>query len=183
MVVGPIESSGEGGPGEPQRAEAAGRNERLDRPRPWMERGHVGLEERHAGLCARGSHRLRVGGRRRQWLFAEHVLSGRGGSLHPLPVQAVRQRDVDRVDLGIVEQRRVGAVGARGPEAAAPAVGGAFARHCDEARPGARDDRRQHRLLRDLRGGADHAPADRPRRRQVSPPSITTASPPRVLER
>ena len=55
-------------------------------------------------------HLLRVA---REWLLAEHVLAGLERLDRPLGVQRVRQRDVDRLDLGIGEQVLVRAVGAR----------------------------------------------------------------------
>ena len=185
MIVRAIERAGEDSPGEPQGTQASGRDERLDGLRPGMERRHVGLEKRHAGDRARRHHRLRVGGRGRQRLFAEHVLAGGGGALHPLPVQAVRQRDVDRLDLGIIEQVGVATVGARGAETERGAGGRTLACHRDEPRSAGRGDRRQHRLLRVLRGGADDTPTEGRRRPhdQLASPSITTGAPPRVLDR
>ena len=52
-------------------------------------------------------------GAARQRLLAEHVLAGLERADRPLDVQRVGQRDVDRVDLGVGEQRLVGAVRAR----------------------------------------------------------------------
>ena len=51
----------------------------------------------------------------RQRLLAEHVLAGLQRPDRPLDVQRVRQRDVDRVDLRVGEQRLVAAVRAREP--------------------------------------------------------------------
>ena len=44
-------------------------------------------------------HLLRLRGVRRERLFAQHVLAGAQGADRPLVVQAVGQRDVDRVDV------------------------------------------------------------------------------------
>ena len=49
----------------------------------------------------------------RERLLAEHVLAGLERFDRPLGVQRVRQRDVDRLDLGVGEQVLVRAVGAR----------------------------------------------------------------------
>ena len=51
----------------------------------------------------------------RQRLLAEHVLAGLGGPHRPLGVQVVRQRNVDRVDVRVGEQRLVAGDAARNP--------------------------------------------------------------------
>ena len=48
-------------------------------------------------------------------LLAEDVLARLDGSDRPLAVHGVRQRDVDGVDVRVLEQRLVGAVGALDP--------------------------------------------------------------------
>ena len=64
--------------------------------------------------CARRvDHALGLGRGQGQRLLAQDVLAGLGGRDRPLRVEVVGQRDVDRVDLGIGEQRLVGGVGAR----------------------------------------------------------------------
>jgi hypothetical protein len=186
MIVSAIEDAGERRAGESQRAETTRRDQRLDRHRPGMKGRHVGLAQRDPGVLARRRHRLGVGGRGRERLLAEHVLASRGGAHDPLAVQAVRQRHVDRLDLGIVEHGLVGSVGPQGLEGAGSTVGAAQAPDRDQARPGARDDRRQHRLASDLRRGADHAPADRhvssrrPRARWAHPRGYSIAARPRA---
>ena len=62
--------------------------------------------------------RSRVGGRHGQRLLAQDVLAGPSRGDRPLGVEVVRQRDVDRVDVGVGEERLVRAVGASGCRAA-----------------------------------------------------------------
>ena len=66
-------------------------------------------------------------------LLAEDVLAGAERTHRPLVMEAVRKRDVDRLDLGIVEQRLVRAVCSRQPVLARVLLGagGVAARNCD----------------------------------------------------
>ena len=63
----------------------------------------LGDVERALDLAGRGGERL----------LAQHVLAGLERADRPLDVQPVGQRDVDGVDVGVGEQRLVGAVRAR----------------------------------------------------------------------
>ena len=58
---------------------------------------------------------LGLAGMARVGLLAEDVLSGRERLHRPLVVHAVRERDVDGLDVGVGEERLVGAVGRRDP--------------------------------------------------------------------
>ena len=71
---------------------------------------HRRLTDHHAGPIARGDQATRVGAGGGDGLFAQHMLPGVGGALGPGDVQVVRQRIVDRVNLGIGQQRLVGGV-------------------------------------------------------------------------
>ena len=160
VVVVARQHAREHGAREAQCAEAAGGDEGRDRARARMEGGHVRLEERDPSRGARGRHRHGVGGGGSQRLLAQHVLAGRGRALHPKPVQAVGERNVDGVDRGVVEQLGVRAIGPLGAEARARVVL-PLARRRDEPGLGAGHDRRQHRALGHPRGRPDHAPAER----------------------
>ena len=68
-----------------------------------------------SGAVGGVERRLRVLGPPRQRLLAQHVLAGLQRADRPRHVQRVRQRDVDRVDLRVGEQRLVAAVRAAEP--------------------------------------------------------------------
>ncbi len=110
-----------------------------------------------------------VGGlraRARGGLLAQDVLAGVGRALRPLGVQVVRQRDVDRIDVGCLDQLVVGAradrlgdrtsVGVRelglGEELGGPLRA---ARDRDELDVLRAEDRRDDDLARDVRGAED----------------------------
>ena len=86
-----------------------------------MVRPHEAVHQLDALGPAEIDQRPRFGGGRRQRLFAQDVLAALGGLARPFVVQRVGQRNVDRVDLRIVEQRFVAAVRRRecSPPAAA----------------------------------------------------------------
>ena len=106
-----------------------------------------------------------VGDGRRDRLLAQHVLAGIGGPFDPLAVHPVRQRDVDRLDVGMVEHVVVGAGGEVVPglgDRAAERGGG------DESGPVGGVDRRHDGSGGHHRPGADHADADAGGRRRPS---------------
>ena len=78
-----------------------------------------------AVVAARGiDHLTRLGGVEREGLLAQHVFAGiERGDRHGMVV-AVRRGDVDDVDVGIGEQRLVGAVRVRDLEPCREVVGG-----------------------------------------------------------
>ena len=96
-----------------------------------MVRRDVRLEQCHARRGARRRHLLGVGRRGSERFLAEHVLARGGGALHPGPVEAVRERNVDRLDVGVVEQPGVRSIGSLGAEPLA-GVGLALTRDRDE---------------------------------------------------
>ena len=98
----------------------------------------------------RGLDRVHLLDGERQRLLAQHVLARGRGLDRPFRVQVIRERDVDRVDLPVVEQRLVRSVGALDPP---------LARVRRRARPVAARDRQQPVIL----GSAerrDHRPVD-----------------------
>ena len=78
-----------------------------------MVRDHESLGRELAALVAGGDQRVDLLGPERDRLLGQHVLAGLERLPRPFDVVVVRQRDIDRVDLGIVEQRLVTRVGAR----------------------------------------------------------------------
>ena len=74
---------------------------------------HEALFDDHAGRGGRGGDAIDVVRIERQWLFAEHVLAGGDRGERPRHVIGIGQRNVDRVDGRIVEQRLVTGNGAR----------------------------------------------------------------------
>jgi len=87
-------------------------------------------------------------------LLAEHMLSGLERAHRPLDVQRVRQRDVDRVDVRILEERLIRAVRGRDLPLARICVGGLL-------RPARDGDEVDHRRLLRAR---DHLAVDIRRR-------------------
>src|SRR5580704_117874 len=68
---------------------------------------HESLDHPHAAPVARGNDGLCLGRVQPDRLFAQHVLAGPEGLNRPLDMQMVGQRIVDRVYLGIVQERLV----------------------------------------------------------------------------
>ncbi len=123
---------------------------------------HERLGDLHAGSIACGEQLPRLVGGQRDRLLAEHVLARVGGANGPGHVQVIRQRIVDRVDLGIGDQLVVRAVRARNAErrrgrarlARRSRDAMATTREC-----GGRLHRRNHLGQRDVRR-AENAPAN-----------------------
>ena len=86
-----------------------------------MKADHEGFGDEH--LSRRRAQLHRFLGRQRDRLFAKHVLAGRRGLQRQRHVQVIGQRIVDRLDLGIGEQRLVAAVGRAECPAHRPARG------------------------------------------------------------
>ena len=72
----------------------------------------------------------------RQRLLAQDVLAGPGGGDRPLGVEVVRERDVHGIDVGVGQERLVGAMGRRDGRAAPP-------RRVPARRPATRSPRRR----------------------------------------
>ena len=82
--------------------------DQLEQPRGLrVQAVHEGLAEEGPGLARRVDHRVGLPGGEPERLLAQHVLAGLGGLDRPLGVARVRRRDVDRLDLGVGEQRLV----------------------------------------------------------------------------
>ena len=71
------------------------------------------FHQQYAGACLDAQHRVDVGGRQRERLFAEHRLARLECGDRPARVETGRQRVVDRVDLGRVNQRLIVRISAR----------------------------------------------------------------------
>ena len=113
---------------------------------------------------------LRVRGER---LLAQHVLAGLERGDRPLRVQPVRERVVDRVDVGIGDERRVGVVHLRDAVLRRERVGPAAIARRDRADRRFADVARglDHGRRRDARRAEDADPNGRPSRRTVRSPS------------
>jgi hypothetical protein len=108
-----LEHEAERSADEPHPAERALRDQFGDAVRLRVVAVHERLHQDEAGLVRaieRLVHLCRVP---RVGLLAQHVLAGVERSHRPLVVEAVRQRVVDSVDVGIVEELLVGAVRSR----------------------------------------------------------------------
>ena len=70
----------------------------------WSGRPKIDNEQHHAVAPRRREHGLRLGQAERQRLLAQHVFAGARRLHRPGRMQAVRQRQVDGVDLRVVEQ-------------------------------------------------------------------------------
>jgi hypothetical protein len=68
---------------------------------------HERLDEQLAGSLGGGEHGLGLGGVAGDWFFAENILAGLHRLDRPLGVQAVGQRDINSIHIGIVDQRLV----------------------------------------------------------------------------
>ena len=98
-------------------------------------------------------------------LLAQHVLSGLEGADRPLDVHGVRERDVDRLDVGILEERLIAPVCALDLAPARVGIRPARSRLATATgRPGRDSSAREDEVV-DLRRRED-APADC----RVSPP-------------
>lgn len=78
---------------------------------PGMETVHERLHQLHPGLLRGRRHLEAVSRIEGERLFAENMLSRSDCVDHPIPMQAVREWDIERVDIGVVNQVFVRAVG------------------------------------------------------------------------
>jgi hypothetical protein len=69
-------------------------------------------------LAGSSVHLQALVGVQRQRFFTQDVLASLGGADRPFPVQAVRQRDIDSVNILGLQQGHVAAVRVRNPQAA-----------------------------------------------------------------
>ena len=96
-----------------------------------MDAEREGLHEEDA-RATRGLHDdPRARRIHRDRLLAEDVLAGRGGGHGQLDMRAVRRRDVDDLDVRVVEQRRVRSVGALDAELVGERLGRAVVTAAD----------------------------------------------------
>ena len=84
-----------------------------------MRADHERLFDEDAGPIANVDELRRFAGRKRNRLFAEHMLAGVGRANRPRYVKMIRQRDVDSVDIAVREHLFVGRIGLRDPSEAA----------------------------------------------------------------
>ena len=76
---------------------------------------HERLHQQAAGAVGGVEGLLDLGGGPRERLLAQHVLAGLERADRPRHVERVRQRDVDRLDVGVLEKRLVAPVRALDP--------------------------------------------------------------------
>ena len=141
-----------------------------------VEAHHECFPDQH--LLRGVAQRRRLVGSERDRLLAQHVLPGRGRLQRQRHVQVVGQRVVDRLDLGIGEQRLVRAVGAWNAECRG---GGARTRLVPRRDRADLDERTlphagQDALAADLRRG-EHAPDDRLHRRPFERRAVVRTAP------
>ena len=83
----------------------------VERAKPLRVRAdHECFLNQHTGAVAHGQQMLRVRGDESDRLLAEHVLAGFGGAGRPLDMKMIWQRNVNRIDVGIGDERFVGPV-------------------------------------------------------------------------
>src|SRR6266516_331 len=134
-------------------------NQLAEPPHLVVEREDEGLPERGAGLAGHGEDLLRLGQRARQRLLAQNGLAGPQRPDRPLPVQRVRQRDVQGVHPRVVDQLLIADDGpADGVVARPPARPVGVAACHGGGLPARLAHRRQEVLARDPRR-ADDSPA------------------------
>ena len=111
-------------------------------------------------VVGRLDHPFRVRGRQRERLLAQDVLAGLRGGDRPIHVHVVGQRDVDRVDVGVRQQRLVRAVRGRDAEFVRDGSGVGRVARGDRDDLGARRSTHpgDHFLGRDVRGRQDPPP-------------------------
>ena len=91
----------------PHLADRPGGDQLAELRRLRMQAVHERLAGEGAGLAMRVEHRVDLEGGKRHRLLDEHMLAGLRRLDRPFGVAGMRRRDVDRLDLGIVEQRLV----------------------------------------------------------------------------
>ncbi len=68
-----------------------------------MELVHEGFTQNHAVVPGGADHRLGLSRAQCDRLLAEDVLAGAGGRYGPFGVHMIGERDIDRIDLVVVE--------------------------------------------------------------------------------
>jgi len=127
----------------------------------------IGLEEHDMAQPRRVEHGLRLPESQCEWLFAQHVLAALGRLDRPLGMQAVGQRQIDGLDVGIGQQLRAAAV------VAVDAVGLRKVRGSIRVAAGHRDaanQRARRHIARELSGdvgAAEDADAQRGTQRSI----------------
>src|SRR5438876_4518790 len=143
-----------------------------------MEPIHEGLHEVYPGYAGGDAHLLCLRRVHSQRLLAQHVLACRNSTQRPLLVQAVDQRDVDRLHLRILEERLVRGAHTRDPmtrsDLLCPRLVSAGDRH--EAPVAGGGDGGHHETVSDPRR-AQHPPSEAPAYIWTS-----TWAPPRAIE-
>ena len=104
MFSSVVEAVREGRPDQPELADRAVANELHELRGLRVVAVHERLAQQSAAPLGGVECRIHLLGVARERLLAEHVLAGLERFDRPLGVQRVRQRDVDRLDLGIGEQ-------------------------------------------------------------------------------
>ena len=140
-----------------QRADAALPHQLAGAQPLRMEAHHERFGDQH--LARRRAQLRRLLRRQRDRLFAQHVLARGRGLQRERHVQVIGQRIVDRLDLGIGEQRFVRAVGLGNAERVGGVRGAGLVARGDrpDLEQAALQHAGQHALPPDLRG-AQHAP-------------------------
>jgi hypothetical protein len=134
----------------------------LARPDPLgMVDDHVGLGHEEARAVPRLDQPVELGGVHGHGLFGEHVLARLDGLERPLQVEVVGERDVDRLDLRVGQERFVGGVDLQVRREVAKPLRLGVVRGGERKELGAAGhvDRGGHLLTREVRGAQD-APAD-----------------------
>ena len=72
-----------------------------------MQPVHEGFAEEGAGLARRMDHRVGLEGGQPHRLLAEHVLAGLRRLDRPFGMARMRRRDIDRIDLRVLQQRLI----------------------------------------------------------------------------
>src|ERR1700687_2922859 len=113
-------------------------------------------------LVARALQRADVGGGQAKWLFTENVLAGCERSHRPLDMQMIGNRNIERLDLGVVDELVVGTEVARNAELLRDCfrLARVARRDADKTRGSPLLDRRNESRRGDRRR-AQHAPTDR----------------------
>ena len=126
-VAGIVDDEGHAGVNVAQSADLAGRDDFPETAALGMVHEDKGLKEQHFGLAASLDHLPALGRGDGEGFFAKDVFAGLGGFDGPLGVQRIGQRDVDCVDVRVVEQGLVTAQRHGNIVVAGKGVGGGLA--------------------------------------------------------
>ena len=103
-VAGVVDDEGHAGVNVAQGADFARGDDLLETAALGMVHKDKGLKEQHVGLAASLDHLPAFGRGDSEGLFAKDVFARLGGFDGPFGVQRIGQRDIDRVDVRVVEQ-------------------------------------------------------------------------------